>query len=376
MKANKLGVKLTIAIWTIFSLLACLYPTLARAGTQFTYEDLGDLQSGIPVSSWAINASGQVVGWTSIIVDGTPYDQAFLKTPGQPMENLGTLPGELNSIARGINASGQIVGHGVISGGWFKNPGEPMQPIFDPGEGGGQPLGINDSGQIVGAASFPGQYWTSAFLKNPGQPIEDLGILPVPGLTRSQATAINAGGQVVGECTDNGNSNAHGFLKNPGEPMEDLGTGTGFWDSLRITAINASGQIVGCLDRNQYQDSCSHAILKNPGQPIQDLGVLPGFDSSTANGINAGGQIAGGLWNTDSHSGSAFIKNPGQPMQDLNNLVVDLPAGLRLKNATAINDKGQITGSVKLLNGNERAFLLTPVQPPVKPMSWLPLLMD
>jgi len=354
---------MNIVVMAILTLLTCQRPAPGQTATQYTYEDLGTLAGGGMVSPFAINASGQVVGYA--VTKG--YSHAFLKSPGHPIQDLGTLPGVPESFARGISGSGQIVGNGSGgSEGWFKNPGEPMQPIPESWIA----CGINDGGQIIGGAN------DHAFLKNPGQPIQDLGTLP--GFFQCRATAINASGQIVGCAADEGNDNKHAFFKNPGQPMQDLGNGGGVWNSCEPASINASGQIVGYLERSEFQNSLQHAFLKNPGQPIQDLGTLPEYRSSWANGINASGQIVGGLWELwdGSHEGVAFLKNPGEPMQDLNNLVVNLPAGVSLKNAAAINDKGQITGSVKILStGNEHGFLLTPI-PVGKAMPCLQLLLD
>ena len=57
----------------------------------------------------------------------------------------------------------------------------------------------------------------------------------------------------------------------------------------------------------------------------------------------------------------AFIKNPGEAMQDLNNLTLNLPAGITLQKAEAINDSGWIVGYTS--GTYSHAFLLTPVTP-------------
>jgi hypothetical protein len=57
-------------------------------------------------------------------------------------------------------------------------------------------------------------------------------------------------------------------------------------------------------------------------------------------------------------------------MQDLNNLVKNLPAGVTLREAHAINKAGQIAGVAEVVQGANtfyRAFLLTPAA-----TAWIP----
>ena len=192
---------------------------------------------------------------------------------------------------------------------YLKKPGE--APVLLPGFpgifGNYGAAGINDNGQIVGcvAVNFGPQY--ISWLLNPGQALEDLGTLP--GGNSSQAWAINNNGQIAGMSKGSGFNGYHAYLKNPGQPMEDLGTLGGEESYVVNHCISANGQVVG--------------------------------QSQTASG--------------DWH---AFLKNPGETMQDLNTLTVNLPSGVTLNRAIAINDNGWIVGYT---SGNyQHAFLLTP----------------
>ncbi len=70
-------------------------------------QDLGDLAGGADESSAAdLNDQGQVVG-TSEAAGG---QRAFLWDVANGMQNLGTLPGQDRSLASAINAGGQVVG--------------------------------------------------------------------------------------------------------------------------------------------------------------------------------------------------------------------------------------------------------------------------
>jgi len=103
-----------------------------------------------------------------------------------------------------------------------------------------------------------------------------------------------------------------------------------------------------------------HAFLYNNGTPV-DLGTLGGT-LSLGFGINNAGQVVGLAYLSGDQAEHAFLYVPGKGMMDLNSLVGN-GSGRELHVATAINDGGQIVGSGSISNGDEHAFLLTPIQP-------------
>jgi probable HAF family extracellular repeat protein len=154
--------------------------------------------------------------------------------------------------------------------------------------------------------------------------------------------------------------------------MIDLGDLPGGVDQSVANAINSRGQVVGEVS----SATGHHAFLWSPTTPngttgsMVDLGALPGeFSISAAHDINSHGQVVG-----DSGPGCctrAFLWTPEVPngstgtMIDLND-VLD-PASRRswrLRNATAINDLGQIVAIGVSDDGIERSLLLTPVPEP------------
>jgi probable HAF family extracellular repeat protein len=123
--------------------------------------------------------------------------------------------------------------------------------------------------------------------------------------------------------------------------------------------INNKGQLVGGFGGNH--DGSGRAFLYRNGTR-QDLGTLSDQHRfSIARAINNAEQVVG--YSNPSYftpsDKRAFIYD--SVMHDLNNLI---PAGSGwvLSEANDINDAGQIVGN-GLLNGQERAFLLTPVKP-------------
>jgi probable HAF family extracellular repeat protein len=118
--------------------------------------------------------------------------------------------------------------------------------------------------------------------------------------------------------------------------VTDLGTLPGGTIST-ANAINASGQIVGSSDG---PDTPPHAVLWSEGT-ITDLGTYGG-NSSEASAINASGQIVGTIYTyvVVADVGNAFSYS-GSTMNVLGDW----------SNATGINDSGQIVGHYQYQSG-------------------------
>jgi probable HAF family extracellular repeat protein len=182
------------------------YLTVAD-GTVSTSEDLGTLQVGNCGFSfgYAVNNSGQVVGFSNEGGLSSSATHAFLATPDVALQDLGTLGGN-NSTA----------------------------------------IAINDAGQVVGSSDFnPSMpYHTHPFLATATPPMKDLGTL---GGTYAQANSINNAGQIVGVSTLSGDTVSDTFIYQNGT-MTDLQTlipaGSG-WVLQNVQGINDVGQIVG-----------------------------------------------------------------------------------------------------------------------------------
>src|SRR5207249_4345433 len=157
--------------------------------------DLGTLLGGSTSFAYAVNDSGQVVGFSETAAGGAFH--AFLWTAAGGAVDLGTLGGR-GSEAHGVNASGQVVGFSeTVAGGayhafsWTVKGG-----MIDLGTLGGSfsvAEAVNDSGEVVGCAdaadgSVHAFSWTAA------GGMVDLGTLG----NASEASGVNASGQVVG----------------------------------------------------------------------------------------------------------------------------------------------------------------------------------
>ena len=161
----------------------------ASAATIYPITHLGGLRGYFLCEGLAINAGGQVTGFTSA-TSGVTSRQPFLYSGGV-MKGLGILPGYNTSSGTAINSSGQVAGYA------------------------GAPSGVQHA------------------LLYSGGTITDIGILP--GFTSGAATGISDSGQIAGYAY-NGSSDQmqgeHAFLYNGGA-MTDMGT-AGYADKRRL----------------------------------------------------------------------------------------------------------------------------------------------
>jgi probable HAF family extracellular repeat protein len=236
--------------------------------------DLGTPEGALYSRANDINASEQIVGFSSTTLDG-PYSRAFVWT-NQTMQDLGTLGGAF-AQANAINDNGFVTG-------WSQT--------------------------ATAGANLLAQ--THAFvyqLKGPGSPIPPMRDLGTLGGFNSYGTCINASNHVVGYSDiSKTNSLFHGFFYN-GEKMLDLGSlagNTPKGDYSAALGINSSDQVVGYTFIPTYP-ATEHPvqvkqvafIWSNHGQinKMIDLNTLTGrpgvrYYLFSAVAINDNGQIA------------------------------------------------------------------------------------
>jgi probable HAF family extracellular repeat protein len=305
-------------------------PPVAQAGP-YTPIDLGTL-GGSSSQAVAVNASGQVVGYSSTTGDAATH--AFSWTAGRGMVDLGTLGGD--SWARAVNASGQVAGDSRTASGGYGDvhafSWTAARGMVDLGTLGGSisyVTGVDDAGQIVGySVTTTGQ--THAFSWTAAGGMVDLGAL---GGTFSQAVAVSAAGHVVGFATTTGDATSHAFSWTASGGMVDLGTLGGYSAGY---AVNASGQVVGQSAKSGPWPPEEHAFSWTAGGGMVDLGTLGGSYSS-GRAVSDSGQVVG--WSTTSASQThAFSWTAGGGMVDLGTL------GGSYSQASAVNASGQIVG--------------------------------
>lgn len=315
--------------------------------------------------------------------------------------DLGTLGGT-SSVANAINANGQVVGYSTTASGEthaFLYSGSKMTDLGTLGGSYSTAAAINTSGQVVGSAYGSADTYTHAFLYSAATGMTDLGTLS--GGAYSDAYGINATGQVVGQSVDStwhsyafvysGGTMSYlsslaafpgGSYGNEARAINDAGQVAGMaWDAYgsfsgktaflysnslitRIgrpggpttaNGINANGQIVGVMPG---AGSNMHAFLYSDST-VTDLDPT-GVTQSVANAINSSGQVVGQYWASGYTYGFVYSNSTLTNLNDL----IDLSSGWALVSANGINDLGQIVGVGTNAEGQSRAYLLTPVPEP------------
>lgn len=315
---------------------------------------IGTLPGGTDSRALGINRSGEVVGWSYIVI-GNEYRVhpfSWTKTGGiVDLHSLISLGGTATAASE-ISDTGQIVGWSENTTGlpnaysWTKSEG-----LVDlgtlPGGSESRATRVNDSGEVVGWADttepMPGAdsgirhgfVWTEA------GGMRDLGTL---GGTASTAAAVNNSGEVVG-YSDLANGAWHAFSWTQAEGIVDLGTLGGAPSTAH--AVNDSGQIVGQSSTAAGPD---HAFLWTPEGGMVDLGTLGGFTSS-ARGIDDRGEVVG-FSDTATGAVHAFSWTKAGGMVDLGGLV-----GNGNSQAEAVNDRGDVVGWRVTPSGHTRAML-------------------
>lgn len=306
----------------------------------YNVTDLGTL-GGQSSRATAINEAGEVVGYSW--VSGNTTQHAYLYSNGS-MRNLDTMGG-IYSEALGINDSGKVVGRILRDGYWnaFTYKGDSMSYVYPVPGTLNEANGINNSGQIVGNGRG------GMFLATDSH---NWNFLPVIGNDPNRvAGGINSRGNIIGH------KDYMAFIYYADGTIRNLGTLGGYASSVR--GINDSDQVVGWAYTSD--NTLSHAFLYSGGS-MTGLNLDTGTESQ-AYGINESGQIVG-FFSTERNEAShrAFLYENGT-MKDLNGLI-DPDSGWLLRDATAINDLGQIVGYGINPLGQEHAFLLTQIPEP------------
>ena len=346
--------------------------------------DLGTLSGPDECSeATSINAKGEIVGTSEEdVIDpvlGIKQIRAVLWEDGE-IKSLGTFGGN-HSAAAANNNRGQVVGFALnaipdpfslVDGGvstgtqtraFLWRNGE-LQDLGTLGGPDAEALGLNERGQVAGGSyvdSTPnpatGIPTVDPFLWENGK-MTDLGTL---GGTFGFSTALNNRGQVIGQSNLAGDQIYDQFFWD-GRKLIDLFTSTTGGNVITANAIDDAGQIVGGADFSATGASPFSAVLWRKGVAT-NLGTLSGDCYSEAYVINSEAQIVGSSVTCDFSQARAFLWENGS-MIDLNEKVTsDFP--LRLANAVAINERGEIGGFGAPAGCSDaelcgRAFLLIP----------------
>ena len=322
----------------------------------FAPVDLGIL-TGLPYSEAnAINASGQVVGFTATDNQQSHPRGFFYTGFGALAQNIAvpTLGGDGSKLT-GVNSLGTSVGSSVDASGLVTNVVEanlgPPVTLASLGTlvGGISSVAtaINDNGYLTGYGDVGGGV-QHPFLAISNGPLVDLG-LPA-GATRAFALAINNSQTVAGySVTVAGQTNAFTYSAGASS-FTTLILSQGATGSV-ATAINDAGEIGGAV----LASGQTHAALALSTN-WTDLGDILGGGAARVNGLNHFRQAVGTALDTNGQWQAFYYEN-GQAYNL--NALLPLDSGWNLVDARAINDQAQIVG-VGQKDGQTRAFLLFP----------------
>jgi len=341
-----------LAVGIVLALgFASVRPAVAQ--TSYVVEDLGALAGDSSSVAWAINANGDVVGWSM----GPAGTRAFLYTNAGGMVALPGLPDKPRTVARDINDAGVIVGsanaggtdlgHAVLwSGGSVQDLGTLGTGLYS------EAWGVNNLGQVVGWSYTNGGNGLTGvhgFLYTQAAGLVDL----TPNSDTGSALDINDASQVTGYKTAFGGYHAFRWQ---GGSFVDLGVLPGFAHSFGW-AINASGQAAG--NSGSASGNSERFVRYTDGNGLQNLGGAG--EHNVAWGINSLGTVVGTRGQSQSR---AVLYTDAGGLQDLSTLI-DPSLGWVLLGANDINDADQIVGyAFNNFTGQTHAVRLQPTAGP------------
>lgn len=305
----------------------------AVAGPDCRLVDLGDVPGG-DVASWAhgINRAGVVVGMSrgenNASVAFRYDDAAGMQAIAQP-----------GAVAHAVNRGGAVVG--VVEGVYAFRWRDGQLVLLEDLPGGDMATtayGINDAGVAVGTC-LDGVGINTACMWPAGE------VKPVRldgGPYTSVARGINSQGDVVGNDRIVSPFRDRAVMwPHSGAEMMELVAG-----SSQANAINGNGVVVGTSEFGAFR--WQDGVLQ-----ILPSGTGPSNPLDEALAINRQGMVVGSaMWGANRR---AAIWKQGR-VRDLNNYACVRHSGWVLRQATGINDRGDIVGNGTNPEGRSAAF--------------------
>lgn len=345
-----------------------------QSSTSYVIEDLGIPTGMLSSVATNINDAGDVIGefrGPKPPRGSFRVRRAFLYTTS--MQDLGLLPGTIQSRAFGVNNKREVVGTTLSTpvGGfariqafiWTPANGMVALPSLPGGEVYTIAQSINDHGDIVGCMYLDDDFSPQHLVRWTGKDhaIEDLGTGPDDG--GACAAAVNKKGEIaVLMHTNLGDLHAatwDGAFHLLGEPA-----GTAF---SAPGSLNEHGDVVG-VGFNNFSVDPTVAFLWTQKDGLTNIPRLAGDGSSGIAGINQHSLVVGGgLVTRASTCQHPWVWSPEWATPALLPTLTGLhpeancPFGLLTITAN-INDRGQVAGQTAAANGSLHAMRWTPVE--------------
>jgi uncharacterized membrane protein len=252
---------------------------------------------------------------------GITQNAAIWNTPASPTSPFGGVESSFGGVSEGVasfiwgaNNNGDYVGGRELTGGgtltpfvWAAGAADPQFLSLPAGATSADARGISDSGHVVVQATVPGAGFAGFFYENAGSPAVDMGSLGGPG---TRPAAVNDAGEVVGTAL-NPSSSSRAF----------------YWDAvngIREAPVFGSLRYSLLLDINNAGDAVGYSRRTGSGQ--RDFAYVLNVRTGTLMFLD-------------------FL------------LPLDLRNQWELREALAINDRGQIVGTGRF-NGSVETFVL------------------
>ncbi|HEX5473847.1 MAG TPA: hypothetical protein VFX12_04215 [Vicinamibacterales bacterium] len=317
---------------------------LSASAPTYTIQDLGTIGGLVP-NVTGINTDGQVSGTAQTTAGSRPVRY----TDGVGFEYLSGFDAA-TGVGSGVTAHGDMAGYMVLAAGQraYRYVDGAGPQTIDPIDGGAFTIGtgINSGDEVTGYTTTA--LGVQAFRAMPNTPLV---VLPTLGGGFGVGLAINDSGQVAGTSTTTDGSQ-HAFRANVDGTIDDLGSLSTGGMSM-ASAIDAGGDVVG---RSLTAAGAFHAFRYS--DHMEDIDTL---GSASSNAMGVAGSATVGAFQVADGSSHAFVHTHADGMVDLNTRI-PADSGWVLQSAVSVNASGQIAG-MGMLNGQQRAFRLTPDKP-------------
>jgi probable HAF family extracellular repeat protein len=306
--------------------------------------------------AFGINEKGDVVGSTAYgggdYLTVWSHDGAVLKYPGSAASGQPSL----HMDAFGINDSRQVFAGNSPS--VLIGIEGTVTAITGTGSMPSAPRAINNAGLVVGSTAkvINGRNSQTAFAWSAQNGVVDLGAQVGVDFATSQALAVNQSGDAAGSAKL-ADGYHHAVLWTKGTAI-DLGR-LANTNNSQAWGMNDVGTIVGDSGDNEATDK---AFIWTNALGMRELGSLPDYGQgtgTTAYDINNSGQVIGYSGKYFNHVGFFWDENDG--MRRLDELIdqTSIYSGMKIIDAAAINDAGQIAATA-IWQGRRTAVLLSP----------------